>query len=503
MNMFIVLVGGTGFVGRAVAERLRGEGREVRALSRRTGFDAMRPDPELLRGAAAVVNLAGIKREEGSQAFRAVHVDLVERLAAAMREAGVPRLVHVSVTAAREGPERPYAHTKWLGEQAVRASGLDWTILRPGVIYGEGDDLLAHLSWMLLASPVFPIVGRGTAPMRPVDVADVAAAVSGALANPASAGRTYEVVGPDRLELREVVRRASEALDLRTRILPTPAALMRPGVWFMERFWRRPLSTRAQLEMLREGLDGDPGPARRELGVEPAPFTPERLRPLLAKSAWRPPFEFRLLTAPPERQQLPPGRACLFALLACLAAAVSLATPDPWTALSFTLPPLAALAVFILAPVRRRLSTSAAGVLAGAALGGLHYLATLAFLPLLDRLWPAWSARAAELFAWQAGKPLAFLLPTLVLIVVAEEVLWRGVLQRLLAEHVGRGTGLLAASLLNGAVHFAAGNPLLAGAALGCGLWWGFLFAATGDLALVAFAHFAWDLLVMFGPVLR
>lgn len=477
MNMFII-VGGTGFLGRRVAARLRADGAEVRELSRRTGFDGTRPDPALLRGAEAVVNLAGIKREEGAQTFRGVHVDLVERLAGAMREAGVKRLVHVSVTAAKEGPARPYAHTKWLGEQAVKASGLDWTILRPGVIYGEGDDLLAHLSRMIRAAPVFPIVGTGRAPMRPVDVHDVAQAVAGALANPASAGQTYEVVGPERLELRDVVGRTSEALGLKTLILPTPSLLMRPFVFLMEKLWTRPLSTRAQLDMLKEGLDGDPGPAGRELGVRPAPFEPRRY---LAKA---------------ERR----FAASAVAFLACAAAAFSLRSADPWLALSLTLPALAAAALAVQAPSWTR---PIASLVAGGALGLLHYGITRAALPLLDRIWPAWPGPAAELFAWQSGRPLAFLIPTLLLIVFAEEILWRGTLQRLLMEKAGFAAGLAGAAFLNGAVHAASGNPLLAAAAFGCSLWWGFLYGATGSLLVPAAAHLLWDLLVMFGPRLH
>ena len=85
----------------------------------------------------------------------------------------------------------------------------------------------------------------------------------------------------ERLTLREVVGRVAEALGRRTWIVPTPAALMRPAVFLMEKLSPKPLSTRAQLNMLVEGLAGDPEPARRELGLEPSPFTPERLRPLL------------------------------------------------------------------------------------------------------------------------------------------------------------------------------------------------------------------------------
>ncbi|HEX4997877.1 MAG TPA: NAD-dependent epimerase/dehydratase family protein, partial [Terriglobia bacterium] len=177
----IAVVGGTGFLGRHVVAALEQAGYPARSLSRRSGFDAMNPDPEALRGCAAVVNLAGIKREEGAQTFQAVHVTLPERLIAAMGQAGVRRLVHISVVVARPAPDLPYHDTKWKGEEVVRASGLDWTILRPAVIYGDGDDMLSHLTLMIRTSPIFPIVGSGSAPMRPVDARDVAAAVVAAI----------------------------------------------------------------------------------------------------------------------------------------------------------------------------------------------------------------------------------------------------------------------------------------------------------------------------------
>src|SRR5579871_1089507 len=97
----IAVIGGTGFLGRHVSAALLEAGWTVRILSRRKGCDARAMDPERLRGCEAVVNLAGIKREERSQNFQAVHVDLVEHLIGAMKDAGVRRLVHVSVVVAR------------------------------------------------------------------------------------------------------------------------------------------------------------------------------------------------------------------------------------------------------------------------------------------------------------------------------------------------------------------------------------------------------------------
>jgi len=257
----IAVIGGTGFLGRHVVAELERQGYSVRILSRRTGHDALHLSSSDLTGIDAVVNLAGIKREEGSQSFESVHVDLVRRLIDVMNAAGVRRLIHVSVVVARRAPDLPYHNTKWKAEEHIRSSDLNWTILRPGVIYGAGDDMLNHLALMIRVSPVFPIVGAGSSPMRPVDVRDVAKAVAASLRHPCPA-KTYDIVGPDLLDLREVVKRVASAMGLPIRIWNTPVPLMRLPVRIMEAVMREPLSTRAQLAMLVEGLDGDPAPAR-------------------------------------------------------------------------------------------------------------------------------------------------------------------------------------------------------------------------------------------------
>src|SRR5262245_36338504 len=104
----VAVIGGTGFVGRHVVAALQNAGHTVRALSRRNGFDALRPDIEAFQGVDAVVNLAGIKREEGNQTFHAVHVDLLKALVTTMKAAGIRRLVHISVVVARPSKALPY-----------------------------------------------------------------------------------------------------------------------------------------------------------------------------------------------------------------------------------------------------------------------------------------------------------------------------------------------------------------------------------------------------------
>src|SRR5216683_2118435 len=175
-SKLIAVFGATGFLGRHVVAKLLGEGQRVRAIARSPFPSPSVPSPsvpsaapnfesrsldvatadavdlaEAIRGCGAVVNLVGIKRESSSQTFAVVHVRFVERLLEAMRDAVVARLIHVSVVSARPDARNAYHDTKWQAEERIRASRIAWTILRPGVIYGQGDDLLGHLTKMIRA----------------------------------------------------------------------------------------------------------------------------------------------------------------------------------------------------------------------------------------------------------------------------------------------------------------------------------------------------------------
>ena len=498
----IAVVGGTGFLGRHVVAALEESGYTPRVLSRRRGFNALQPDPEALRGAEAVINLAGIKRESGDQTFEAVHVDLVRRLVDAMKAAGVRRLIHISVVVARPAPGLPYHNTKWKGEAIVRDSGLDWTILRPGVIYGDGDDMLNHLSLMIRTARVFPIVGDGTAAMRPVDARDVARAVTAALREPCS-GRTYDVVGPERLTLREVVTRVAAAVNLPLSIWKTPIWLMRLPVRIMEATMRQPLSTRAQLAMLAEGLDGDPAPAREDLRLVTHPFTVERIAPLVGE-VQVPAISLRLFFSAPNPRHETPGAAFAILLLfttAALAFVLSAMT-DPWMGLSWTMG-IALAGALLLPTVRYRFKPSgvrvAIGLSAGVILFGITHAAA-AFLPLV---WPGWEDAARKLYAWSEGHSPLFLGSTLVMVVIAEELLWRGVVTRFLMERAGRVAGILLGATIYALAHWAAWNPLMLLAALAFGIFWGWLYAATDDLVAPAVSHLLFDVLLLFAfPVI-
>jgi hypothetical protein len=254
---------------------------------------------------------------------------------------------------------------------------------------------------------------------------------------------------------------------------------MRLPVRIMEATWRRPLSTRAQLAMLVEGLAGDPEPARRELRLEPAPFTVERLRPLV------------------RRTELPASGAWALAAAATALVAANFAlVRDRWLGMTAAMGALL-LPALLFGAVRRRLRPTPGRVAAGLAAAGVLYGLTLAGTALLGAVWPGWTAAAAELYAWRGSHSTPFLLATLVPIVLSEELVWRGVLARLLIERRGW-AGLVAAALLYAAAHATAASPLLLLAAFGCGLFWGWLLSATDDLTAPFVCHLVWDLLALF-----
>jgi len=282
--MRVAIAGGSGFLGGHVCEALLESGHQVVVLSRGSrrpvpgalslACDVTRDVPaELLRGCDAVVNLIGIKREDRRQSFASAHVGATRRLIGACASAGVRRFVHVSVVCSRPDPKLPYHDTKWQAEEIVRGSGLAFTILRPGVIYGRGDDMVTHLVRMLRFAAVFPVVGAGDSLLQPVDVRDVAQAVAASLQRPASVGRSIDVVGPAPMTLRSVIETVAQGIALPPRIVATPLSLQRAAVGVMEATMQAPLSTPAQLQMLVEGMTADPGPASRELGLVPRPFT--------------------------------------------------------------------------------------------------------------------------------------------------------------------------------------------------------------------------------------
>jgi NADH dehydrogenase len=262
----IAITGGTGFVGGHLAERLRRDGHEVVVIGRRAGIDVA--DTRALAAAfescESVVHCAGINREIRGQTYRHVHVDGTAAVVAAARMAGVSRIVMLSFLRAREDGPTTYHRSKWVAEELVRNGGLPWTVLKAGVIHGRGDHLLDHVSRAVKTVPIFGLVGLGPTLLRPVAVGDVVRVLAAAaLGDPRVSNRTIAVLGPEKLTLEDAVRRIGQAVDRRPRFVRLPVMVHR----WLARLWEAamgvPLLSRAQVEILAEGV------------VEPLPFAPE------------------------------------------------------------------------------------------------------------------------------------------------------------------------------------------------------------------------------------
>lgn len=292
LRKFLIL-GGTGFVGRSICEKLveRSGGAEgrIRVATRR--FPRARhlqllPTLEIacgdvhdeaalarmLRDTDAVINLVAILHGSAAE-FERVHVRLPARLAAACQAAGVRRVVHVSALGvAVDAPSR-YLRSKARGEDALKAAAaLDLTILRPSVIFGERDRFLNLFASLQSIFPVMPLAGA-QARFQPVWVDDVASAVVCSLDDPTTIGTTIECYGRRVYTLEALVRLAGEWSGSRRPVLALPAVLGRLQALAMELLPGTPLMSRDNIDSMRvANVASGKLPGLDRLGIEATPL---------------------------------------------------------------------------------------------------------------------------------------------------------------------------------------------------------------------------------------
>jgi NADH dehydrogenase len=296
--MKVAITGGTGFVGRNIARALLAEGHEVVLLARgqdstdpairglpglsfrAIGLETIKQLQKVFTGCDAVAHCAGINREVGAVTYEQVHVEGTRNVVDAARQAGVKKILLISFLRARPGCGSGYHESKWQAEENVRASGLDYTVLKCGVIYGKGDHMLDHLSHAFYTFPVFAFVGFQDQPIRPNAVEDVARIAKAALLEGALSGKTVAVMGPEKLTLRQAVRRVARVTGRHPLMFPLPVWFHYVIGWFVERMMKVPLVSVAQVRMLSEGL-AEPAPACEPMPADLAPripFSEEQIR---------------------------------------------------------------------------------------------------------------------------------------------------------------------------------------------------------------------------------
>jgi NADH dehydrogenase len=223
----------------------------------------------LLAGCDAVVNLIAILHGSAAD-FQRVHVELPRKLAAACRATGVKRLVHVSALGAASDAPSNYLRSKAAGEAVLRTAGLDLTLLRPSVIFGEHDRFLNLFASLQAVAPVVPLAGA-TARFQPVWVEDVAAAIVASIDDRSSIGQTVECAGPTVYTLEQLVRFAGRCAGHERPVIPPPGAIARLQATLMGWLPGEPLMSGDNLDSMRvpNVLSGD-RPGLDALGIQPA-----------------------------------------------------------------------------------------------------------------------------------------------------------------------------------------------------------------------------------------
>jgi uncharacterized protein YbjT (DUF2867 family) len=297
----ILVLGGTGFIGRCLVERLvargctvcvptrrRVNGRPLFVLPTVEVVEVDIHDPRALRallaGRDAVVNLVGILHDTGRAArgahygpmFAAAHGQLPRALVAACQEQGVRRLLHVSALGADSAGPSGYLRSKGDGERVVReARDIDATVFRPSVVFGAGDGFLNLFAALAAVLPVL-FIGRSHARLQPVSVQDLAQAMEHALDRRETFGRTYEICGPTVYTLAELVRFAAAAAGHPRLVVGLPAVPAAMMAYLLEWLPGPPLLSRDNLRSLSVDSVATVQPYRAapELGFDPRPMEP-------------------------------------------------------------------------------------------------------------------------------------------------------------------------------------------------------------------------------------
>lgn len=245
----VAVVGGTGFVGGGIADALHRQGDRVVVTSHRASPDVRGGLPDnveirhadvttgdglvdALRGADAVVialafpNLP-IESPRRHETFEEVDAAGTERVVAAATAAGVGRVVYVSGAGAAADAERHWFRAKWRAEEAVRSSGLTWTIVRPTWIYGPRDVALNRFLGFARRLGAVPMTNAGNQRLAPVFIDDVGALVADSLTDPAAIDQVFELGGPETLRMRDIIGTALRVARLRRPIVPGPTPLIK------------------------------------------------------------------------------------------------------------------------------------------------------------------------------------------------------------------------------------------------------------------------------------
>lgn len=284
----VLVLGGTGFVGRHLCEALQQHDVGITVVTRRLPARSVQMLPrvqvvqadvfntktlaDLVAHHDVVVNLVAILHGNAAE-FQRVHVDLPRLLAQACTQAGVKRLVHVSALGAdTQGPSE-YQRSKGQGEaallRATAGTDLSLRMLRPSVIFGRDDQFINTFARLQRLAPVVPLTGAHTR-FQPVWVQDVAQALVMLMQETSAAHTVYEACGPDVMTLADLVRHAGRWAHCERPIVPLPLRVGRMQAWMLEALPGRPLMSRDNVDSMRvDNVASGKLPGLSQLSIAP------------------------------------------------------------------------------------------------------------------------------------------------------------------------------------------------------------------------------------------
>lgn len=293
----ILVTGSTGFVGRNIARELSSRGIEVRCLTRSSsnltplnGLDVsicygdVTDQASLetaLENVEAVVHLVAIIRETKKATFERINSLGTRNLVQAAKKMRIKRLIYMSNLGASNDQRFPLLYSKWLGEQEVSKSGIDFTVFRPSVMFGRGDGFISVLSDIVKKLPVVPVIGAGKVKFQLISVDDIASCVSLSLEKDETINRVISLGGPDHLAYEEIIDLIIETLKLKRIKVHIPIPIMQGMVWGMEKLLHQPPITSAQLAMLNRDNITNLDVVQRVFGFSPVSLR-ERIEYILA-----------------------------------------------------------------------------------------------------------------------------------------------------------------------------------------------------------------------------
>lgn len=279
--MKVLVTGSTGYVGHYLVKALLTAGHSVVSVSRDAATSKTASGTKLevfgnveyrmgdvangnglqeaMNGVDGVVHLVGIIAEKGLQTFESVHVDGTRNVLAAAKAARVKRYLHMSALGASASAISGYSSSKFKAEELVRASSLDWTIFRPSLVFGIGDDFFGHVLRNLVSqAPIVPQIGDGHFPFRPVWVEDVASSFVQALSKPETIGKIFDLVGPKEYTFAELLKLMQTTLGFKKPTIAVPIPIMDIMVPIMNLVPAIAPITKDQYAMLKAGNTGNP-----------------------------------------------------------------------------------------------------------------------------------------------------------------------------------------------------------------------------------------------------